>query len=221
LALHAPASFGAEDHCHRVGEYDRLLRRHPHAARTLCSLALALWPVHAQAQAAPGPYVSLGEAAAFHEALDAPYGGLSDHGKPNPGEPGHVWVRLQPETKPDLPAHGVVADPAPPGEAASRFYLVFFDWDRTDLSPRARQIVAEAASSFTHARTTRIEVNGYTDLSDSAAYTKRLSRRRGESVQAELVRDGVAREAIAVVGTGEVGPAARQARNRIVEIVLR
>jgi OOP family OmpA-OmpF porin len=114
----------------------------------------------------------------------------------------------------------------PPVEAPSRTYLVFFDWDRADLTARARQIVAEAASASAHVRTTRIEVNGYTDLSGSSDYNKRLSVRRGESVAAELVRDGVAREEITVTGYGEAAPlvatakGVREPQNRRVEIIL-
>ena len=39
------------------------------------------------------------------------------------------------------PAPAPVAAPAP---APSRTYLVFFDWDKADLTDRARQIIAES-----------------------------------------------------------------------------
>ena len=135
------------------------------------------------------------------------------------------FVLFAPETR--LAGAGAVPlAAAVPVEAASRSYLVFFDWDRADLSTRARQIVAEAAGASAHVRTTRIEVNGYTDLSGSAGYNKRLSVRRGESVAAELVRDGVAREEISVMGYGEANPLVptakgmREPQNRRVEIIL-
>ena len=67
-----------------------------------------------------------------------------------------------------------------------RTYLVFFDWDRAELSARARQIVATAAEASTHVQTTRIEVNGYTDLSGTAAYNQKLSDRRASTVKTEL-----------------------------------
>ena len=123
--------------------------------------------------------------------------------------------------------------PAPPPQQAapevqpSRTYLVFFDWDRADLTSRARQIVAEAASASTHVQTTRIEVNGYTDLSGTAAYNQRLSVRRAQSVEAELVRDGVNRGEISIHGYGESNPlvptaqGVREPQNRRVEIILR
>ena len=31
--------------------------------------------------------------------------------------------------------------------AAARSYLVFFDWDKADLTPRARQIIAESTQN--------------------------------------------------------------------------
>ncbi len=121
--------------------------------------------------------------------------------------------------------------PPAPAEAATlipptRTYLVFFDWDRADLTDRARQIVAEAAASSTHVPTTRINVNGYTDLSGSADYNQHLSVRRADSVEAELVRDGVPKGEIVIRGYGETNPlvptpkGVREPQNRRVEIIL-
>jgi iron complex outermembrane receptor protein len=116
---------------------------------------------------------------------------------------------------------------AAPEVAPARTYLVFFDWDRADLTARARQILASAASASTHVQTTRIEVSGYTDLSGTAAYNQRLSVRRAQSVQSELVRDGVPAGEISIHGYGESNPlvptakGVREPQNRRVEIVLR
>lgn len=124
--------------------------------------------------------------------------------------------------------------PPPPAEAApvvvpqpTRTYLVFFDWDRADLTARARQIVSEAAQASTHVQTTRIEVNGYTDLSGTPAYNQRLSVRRAQNVSAELVRDGVSKSEISIRGFGESNPlvqtakGVREPQNRRVEIILK
>ncbi len=123
------------------------------------------------------------------------------------------------ETAPALPAFDQRSE--------ARTYLVFFDWDRADLSPRARQIVAEAATASARVATTRIEVNGYTDLSGTTAYNKKLSLRRAQSVQAALVSDGVAETAITIQGLGESNPlvptasGVREPQNRRVEIILK
>ncbi len=116
---------------------------------------------------------------------------------------------------------------AAPAPEPTRTYLVFFDWDRADLTARARQIVAEAAQASTHVQTTQIQVNGYTDLSGTAAYNQRLSVRRAQSVEAELVRDGVNRSEISIHGYGESNPlvqtakGVREPQNRRVEIILK
>ena len=136
---------------------------------------------------------------------------------------GARYALFQPAPPPPPAPPAPVVAPAP---EAARTYLVFFDWDRADLTSRARQIVAEAASASTHVQTTRIEVNGYTDLSGTAAYNQRLSVRRAQSVEAELVRDGVARGEISIHGYGESNPlvqtakGVREPQNRRVEIIL-
>jgi outer membrane protein OmpA-like peptidoglycan-associated protein len=114
-----------------------------------------------------------------------------------------------------------------PEQAAARTYLVFFDWDRADLTDRARQIVAEAAQATTRVQVTRIEVSGHTDTTGTARYNQALSVRRADNVAAELVRLGVPREAITTQGYGfsrplvSTGPNVREPQNRRVEIVLR
>ena len=125
---------------------------------------------------------------------------------------------------PPPPAPAPVAAPAP---APARSYLVFFDWDKATLTDRARQIIREAAENSTHVQYTQIEVNGYTDTSGTPQYNMGLSIRRANSVAAELVRDGVPRNAIAIHGFGEThllvptGPGVREPQNRRVEIIIR
>ncbi len=122
------------------------------------------------------------------------------------------------------------AAPAPavaPAPAPARTYLVFFDWDRADLTDRARQIIADAAVNSRSVRATRIEVAGHADRSGSDAYNLRLSQRRADAVAAELVRQGVARGDIGIQAFGESRPlvptadGVREPQNRRVEIVLR
>jgi outer membrane protein OmpA-like peptidoglycan-associated protein len=109
----------------------------------------------------------------------------------------------------------------------ARTYLVFFDWDRADLTDRARQIVAEAAEASTHVQLTQIEVQGNADSSGTPAYNQRLSVRRAETVAAELVRKGVPRTAIEIEAFGDTkplvptAPGVREPQNRRVAIILR
>jgi OmpA-OmpF porin, OOP family len=122
------------------------------------------------------------------------------------------------------PPMAAVAAPAP---APARSYLVFFDWDKATLTDRARSIVKEAADNSTRVQVTRIEVNGYTDTSGKPQYNQGLSVRRAEAVAAELVRNGVPKDAITVQGFGDshllvsTGPGVREPQNRRVEIIMR
>ena len=127
-----------------------------------------------------------------------------------------------PQPAPPPPAAQPVPAPAP-----ARTYLVFFDWDRADLTDRARQIVAEAAQASTRTQYTRIEVQGNADLSGTAAYNQRLSLRRAQTVAAELVRLGVPRTSIDIQAFGDTrplvptAPGVREPQNRRVAIILR
>ena len=131
---------------------------------------------------------------------------------------------VAPPPPPPAPAPAPVAAPAP---APSRTYLVFFDWDKADLTDRARQIIGEAAQNVSRVQVTRIEVNGYTDTSGKPQYNQKLSVRRAQNVAAELVKDGVPENEITVQGFGDThllvptGAGVREPQNRRVEIILK
>ncbi|HET7881184.1 MAG TPA: OmpA family protein, partial [Acetobacteraceae bacterium] len=135
-----------------------------------------------------------------------------------------VGLRYNFAPPPPPPPPAPVEAPAP---APSRSYLVFFDWDKSTLTDRARQIIKEAADTSTRVQYTRIEVNGYTDTSGTPQYNQSLSVRRARAVQAELLRDGVPQNAITIQGFGEnnllvqTGPGVREPQNRRVEIIIR
>ncbi len=128
-------------------------------------------------------------------------------------------------------AFNVAPPPAPAPVAAApapaRTYLVFFDWDRYNLTDRARQIIGEAANASRSTQTTRIEVAGHADRSGTPQYNQRLSQRRADAVAAELERQGVPRSAMVIQAFGETRPlvptadGVREPQNRRVEIVLR
>jgi outer membrane protein OmpA-like peptidoglycan-associated protein len=112
------------------------------------------------------------------------------------------------------PAPAPVAAPAP---APAKTYLVFFDWDKYNLTPRADQIISEAASDSKTSNVTTLEVS---------TYNMGLSERRAKAVAAELVTDGVPASEIEIHAFGEThllvptGPGVREPQNRRVEIVL-
>ena len=124
------------------------------------------------------------------------------------------------------PAPAPVAAPAA-APAPARTFLVFFDFDRADLTDRARAIIAEAAQNAQRTGSARIEVAGHADRSGTPQYNQALSERRARAVAAELQRRGIAGTAINVQAFGESRPlvptadGVREPQNRRVEIVLR
>jgi OmpA-OmpF porin, OOP family len=135
-----------------------------------------------------------------------------------------IGLRYSFEAPPPPPVAVVAPAPAP---APARTYLVFFDWDKADLTARAREIIAEAAQNVRRVQSTRIEVAGHADRSGSLAYNQRLSQRRADAVAAELVARGIARSEISISAYGESRPlvptadGVREPQNRRVEIVLK
>jgi len=128
----------------------------------------------------------------------------------------------------EAPAPAAVYTPPPvvaPAPAAPRSYLVFFDFNKSDLTPQAVQIVDQAASNAGPAKVTRLTVTGHTDTVGSDAYNMRLSRRRAESVAARLEKDGIPSSEIEIVAKGKrdllvpTADGVKEPQNRRVQIV--
>ncbi|HYC66275.1 MAG TPA: Lpg1974 family pore-forming outer membrane protein [Reyranellaceae bacterium] len=85
-------------------------------------------------------------------------------------------------------------------------YIVFFDFDRADLTAVAHNTVRQAASDAKARRTTHLQVAGHADRAGTDEYNMALSLRRANAVKAELVRNGLPAEQIAVLGRGESEP---------------
>ena len=118
------------------------------------------------------------------------------------------------------------APPPPPPAVAPPSFMVFFDWDRSNLSAQALSTIRQAAQAYKSKGSARITATGHTDTSGPEAYNMALSLRRANAVKDALVREGVPATAIAVIGRGEqgllvqTGDGVREPQNRRVEIVV-
>ena len=99
----------------------------------------------------------------------------------------------------------VAPPPPPPPMVAPPSFMVFFDWDRSNLTP--------AGAEHDQAGCRRLQEQGQrphhgdrpTDTSGPEAYNMALSLRRANAVKDALVREGVPAQAITVIGRGEQG----------------
>jgi iron complex outermembrane receptor protein len=109
--------------------------------------------------------------------------------------------------------------------AVPNSYLVFFDFNRSDLTPQAMSIVDQAAKNASSATISKIEVTGHTDTVGSDAYNMRLSRRRAEVVASQLEKDGIPSSEIEIIAKGKrdllvpTADGVREPQNRRVQIL--
>lgn len=135
----------------------------------------------------------------------------------------------KPKPAPVEPAPEPTPAPAPQAEtgpAVPLNYTVFFNFDKSNVTPEARDILTAAAHNVQGNNIVRIDVTGHADRSGSDAYNTKLSQQRAEAVKKELVKLGVAPAEIVTAAKGESDPlvstddGVREPQNRRVVIVF-
>jgi len=105
-------------------------------------------------------------------------------------------------------------------------FIVFFDWDRSDITPQAAAILDNAAAAYQQTGQAQVVLAGHADRSGSASYNVGLSQRRADAVRSYLAGRGVPSGAIATEAFGESRPlvetadGVREPQNRRVEITF-
>lgn len=124
------------------------------------------------------------------------------------------------------PAPLAAPAPAPVKPKEPKNFLVFFDFDKSDITPEAQKIIEQAVAYAKAGNLTRVELTGHADRSGSNKYNMALSMRRAKAVQAAMVKLGMSEKAIGLTAKGEEQPlvptpdGVREPQNRRVEIVL-
>lgn len=118
------------------------------------------------------------------------------------------------------------AKPAPAPDVVRKF-LVFFDFNSTELTEGSRALIEAAYNTSKKVSYSIIDATGHADRAGPDGYNLKLSERRAAAVKAELVRLGVAANKVVTLGKGERDPltqtddGVREPQNRRVEIVLK
>jgi OmpA-OmpF porin, OOP family len=113
-----------------------------------------------------------------------------------------------------------------PPPAATRQYNVYFNFDKSDLTPDARKIIEQVAVQAKRDGS-RVTITGKADLSGTDAYNMSLSHRRADAVRQALGAAGVPAGGIDEHWVGmrqppvPTAPGVREPRNRVVEISFR
>lgn len=140
-------------------------------------------------------------------------------------QPAPVAAPPPPPPAPPPPPPPPPAPPPPPQvQCNTGPFIVFFDFDRSDISPEAASILNNAATAYANCGTARVMLAGHTDKAGSARYNQGLAERRNASVQTYLTGRGVPAARISAQAFGESQPrvptadGVREAQNRRVEV---
>lgn len=98
------------------------------------------------------------------------------------------------------PVEEVEPPPMIPEEA---MYLVFFNWDSSDLSSGAKNVLNAVAEEVAKNPPSQVMIDGHADTSGSKDYNQRLGFKRANAVRDALVALGVSEELISVESSGE------------------
>jgi len=134
---------------------------------------------------------------------------------PPPAEPAPAPLPPEPAPAPQ-PVPEVVCSPGP--------FIVFFEWDKSDITPEAGSILDNAVTQYQSCGNARVMLAGHADRSGTATYNVGLSQRRADSVRAYLTSRSIPDSTISTEAFGESRPrvetadGVREVQNRRVEV---
>ncbi len=115
----------------------------------------------------------------------------------------------------------------PAAAASHRQFNVYFDVDKSGLTPEARQLIAQVITEANRDTSTKVIVLvGKTDIAGTDRYNVGPAQRRADTVRAALISGGIAPDRINERSVGHYEPSVptplgvREPRNRVVEIAF-
>ncbi|MCZ8136515.1 MAG: OmpA family protein [Porphyrobacter sp.] len=133
-----------------------------------------------------------------------------------------------PPPAPPPPAPPPPAPPPPPPPpkpaCATGPFIVFFDFDKSEITAEAATILDNAITAYGNCGMARVMLAGHTDTSGSARYNVGLAERRNAAVRSYMTGRGIPDARIMAEAFGESQPrvptadGVREAQNRRVEV---
>ncbi len=118
-----------------------------------------------------------------------------------------------------------MAEPAPPAPIPGP-YVVFFDFDKAELTDQAKVVLANVARDAGSAKIERIFTSGHTDRAGADSYNDALAKMRVEAVAKYLITSGIDKGKLLTADYGENRPQVAtpdgqvEPKNRRVEITF-
>lgn len=125
---------------------------------------------------------------------------------------------------PAAPPPPPVAAPIPEVVCSPGPFIVFFEWDKSDVTPEAASILDNAVTQYQSCGNAQVQLAGYTDTSGSTSYNQGLSQRRADAVRAYMTSRSIPDGVITSSAFGETNlrvqtaDGVREVQNRRVEI---
>jgi outer membrane protein OmpA-like peptidoglycan-associated protein len=117
--------------------------------------------------------------------------------------------------------------PEKPVVEAPKQFIVFFGFNKSNLTAEAVRVVADAAEAAKKHGSASIAIIGHTDTSGSTDYNMALSMRRSQAVKDSLIAHGIDGAMISTAGRGETelmvstGDGVKEPQNRRATIDLK
>jgi outer membrane protein OmpA-like peptidoglycan-associated protein len=107
----------------------------------------------------------------------------------------------------------------------SRTYMVFFDFNKSEITAEAETILKNAVTAMREGRVIKLEISGHADRSGTDQYNQALSQKRAEAIKAAIANLGIQTESVKIIAKGESEPlvptedGVKEPQNRRVEII--
>jgi len=110
---------------------------------------------------------------------------------------------LEPDEAPVVMAPAAPLPPAPAAAAEPEQFVIFFGFNKCNITAEADAVLGEAASAAKTQGAVKVSIVGHTDTMGSDAYNKKLSECRANAARTNLVAKGISATTISAEGHGE------------------